>query len=348
LLDLALMLKPNFGSPRPAVNGQQSMAGYKKVGLVGDIGASNARFAIVLPDGRPTVTRSYASSDFGSIHDAVEKFLSDEPAAPRPIQAALAVASPVLGDEVAFTNSAWAFSIEGLRQSLGLERLEVVNDFTAQALAVPLLGPNDTAQVGAGAAISGAPVGLLGPGTGLGVSALVFGPCGPIPVAGEGGHVTMAPATEFENDVLDLMRKRFDHVSAERVLSGPGLVNLYSALCELRSVPAAAFTPAQIASPRIWTGDRLTREATSMFCAMLGTVAGNLALTLGARGGVYVSGGIVPRLGSFFMQSEFRSRFEKKGRFRSYLEKIPTFLVVRPVPALGGLISILKQTTPTS
>jgi glucokinase len=190
---------------------------------------------------------------------------------------------------------------------------------------------------------AGAPVGLLGPGTGLGVSALIPAPAGAAPVAGEGGHVTMAPVTARESAVLELMRKRYDHVSAERVLSGAGLINLYGALCELAGVPAAPFTPAQITSPRIWDEDPRTREATDTFCAMLGTVAGNLALTLGARGGIYIGGGIVPRFGRYLLQSEFRSRFEAKGRLRSYLAAIPTFVISRQLPALLGAAALLKQ-----
>jgi len=153
----------------------------------------------------------------------------------------------------------------------------------------------------------------------------------------------MAPANARESAVLDLMRKRYDHVSAERVLSGPGLVNLYATLCELSAAPAAPFTPAQITNPRMWDEDPRTLEATAMFCAMLGTVAGNLALTFGARGGIYIAGGIVPRLGSFFARTEFRTRFEAKGRLRGYLATIPSYVIVRPLPALLGATALLKQ-----
>jgi glucokinase len=155
--------------------------------------------------------------------------------------------------------------------------------------------------------------------------------------------VTLAPANAQESAILDLMRERYDHVSAERILSGPGLVNLYNTLCELAHAPAAPFTPAQITSPRIWNGDPRAHEATTIFCAMLGTVAGNLALTLGARGGIYIAGGIVPTLGAFFAQSEFRARFEDKGRMRGYLAAIPTYVIVRPLPALLGAAALLRE-----
>ena len=163
------------------------------------------------------------------------------------------------------------------------------------------------------------------------------------PIEGEGGHVTMAPMDAQESAVLELMRRRYDHVSAERVLSGPGLVNLYNVLCELAAVPAAPFTPPQITDPRSWREDPRTRDATAMFCAMLGTVAGNLALTLGARGGVYIAGGIVPRLGAAFAESGFRTRFEAKGRLRWYVAAIPTFVILRPLPALLGAAALLER-----
>jgi len=314
-----------------------------EVGLIGDIGATNARFALVQPDGSMTPPRVYALNDYSSISDAIDTYLAEESPAARPGQAVLAVASPITGDQVTLTNHTWTFSIEALRRHVGLRQLRVINDFAANALAVPHLGESDRVQIGAGSPITDAPIALIGPGTGLGVSALVPTQSDAVPIPGEGGHVTMAPANARESAVLDLMRKRYDHVSAERVLSGPGLVNLYATLCELSAVPAAPFTPAQITNPRMWDEDPRTLEATAMFCAMLGTVAGNLALTFGARGGVYVAGGIVPRLGSFFARTEFRTRFEAKGRLRGYLAAIPSYVIVRPLPALLGATALLKQ-----
>ena len=314
-----------------------------EVGLIGDIGATNARFALVQPDGSTTPPRVYALNDYPSISHAIDTFLAEESPPARPGQAVLAVASPITGDQVTLTNHTWTFSIEALRRHVGLRRLRVINDFAANALAIPHLGESDRIQIGAGSPITDAPIALIGPGTGLGVSALVPTQSGAVPIPGEDGHVTMAPANARESAVLDLMRKRYDHVSAERVLSGPGLVNLYATLCELSAVPAAPCTPAQITSPRMWDEDPRTLEATAMFCAMLGTVAGNLALTFGARGGIYIAGGIVPRLGSFFAGSEFRTRFEVKGRLRGYLATIPSYVIVRPLPALLGATALLKQ-----
>jgi glucokinase len=313
------------------------------VGLLGDIGATNARFALLQPDGKVTARRVYALSEYASLADAIDAYLADESPAAKPMRAALAVAAPVTGHEIRMTNHPWAFTIEALQEHFALERLHVVNDFAANAAAVPHLAQSDRIQIGGGEPIDNAPIGIIGPGTGLGVSAMVPSAKGPVTIAGEGGHVTMTPATAQESAILDIMRRRYDHVSAERLLSGAGLVNLYNTWCELAGTPAASYTAEQITSAVIWDQDPRTRETTSMFCAMLGTVAGNLALTLGARGGIYIAGGIVPRIAAFFAQSEFRSRFEAKGRLQSYLVEIPTYLIVEPMLGLLGAAVLLKK-----
>ena len=179
-------------------------------------------------------------NDHASLPDAIEAYLAEASPAARPLQAVLAVASPVTGDQVTLTNHPWSFSVEGLRRQLGFRRLRVVNDFVANAAAVPHLGDEDRLQIGGGAPVKDAPVGIIGPGTGLGVGAFAPTPNGAMTIAGEGGHVTMTPATAQESAILDLMRKRYDHVSAERLLSGPGLVNLYNTLCELAESPRRA------------------------------------------------------------------------------------------------------------
>jgi glucokinase len=308
--------------------------------LLGDIGATNARFAIVGASGALSHPRVLACADYPAIEAAIADYLRAE-GQKVPREAALAVASPTVGDQVTLTNHPWSFSISGLQRDLGLKRLLVINDFTANALAIPHLGAGDRMPVGGGTADPGSPVAIIGPGSGLGVSGLVPRPGGWTPLAGEGGHATMAPADPREGAVLDLMRRRFDHVSAERVLSGPGLVNLYNALAELDGVPAASYSAPQITDASIWEVEPLCREAVMMFCAMLGTIAGNLALFLGARGGVYVAGGIVPKLGPTFAESPFRERFEAKGRFRPYLAAIPTWVITHPVPAFLGLAGLL-------
>ncbi len=310
-------------------------------GLVGDIGATNARFALVQPDGSMGFTRAILCRDFASLGEAIATFLAEVPGA-KPSSSVLAVAASPEGDTVSLTNLAWTFSIEGLRKALGLTRLRIVNDFHANALAIPHLGANELIKIGGGDSIAEAPIGVLGPGSGLGVGALVFTADGSVAVPGEGGHVTMAAADSREAAVLEILRRRFGHVSAERVLSGPGLINLYGALRTLADAPAASLTAEEISHPDARADDRFAREATEMFCAMLGTIAGNLALTLGARGGIYIAGGIVPQLGDTFTQSAFRARFEAKGRFQPYLAKIPTFVITRPFAALLGAASLLR------
>jgi glucokinase len=307
------------------------------VRLVGDIGATNARFGLVSPAGELRHSRIYAVEDHPSIEHAILVYLAERGALPMPREGALAIASPITDDRIAMTNHPWSFSVAALRRSLGFERLEVINDFTAVALALPHLREADRMPVGGGAPAAGAPIAVLGPGSGLGVSGLVPTPEGRwVALVGEGGHVGMPPSTERESAVLAHLRRQFDHVSAERVLSGPGLVNLYNALAALERVPAKAYTAAQITDPATGAADSLCGEATRLFCAMLGTIAGDLALTLGARGGVYVAGGIVPKLGGVFAGSPFRERFEAKGRLRTYLAPIPTYVVTHPLPAFIG------------
>ena len=281
--------------------------------LVGDIGATNARFGLVSPDGAMLHSSTFACADFADIGEAIGAYLAQRGNLPMPRAGALAIAAPITGDLVRMTNHPWHFSVVALRDLLGFERLLVINDFTAVALAVPRLSAGDRMPVGGGTPVEGAPIAVIGPGSGLGVSGIVPSGSGWKALTGEGGHATMAPANDREDAVLCLMRRRFDHVSAERCLSGPGLVNLYNCLAALDGVPAAPYTAAQITDPETGAHDQLCREATAMFCAMLGTIAGNLALSLGARGGVYIAGGIVPRLGTRFAESGFRDAVRGQG-----------------------------------
>ncbi|HUI97765.1 MAG TPA: glucokinase [Xanthobacteraceae bacterium] len=314
--------------------------------LIADVGATNARFAVVSPDGGLQRPRVLACEDYSTIHGAIAVYLVEElplTDVRRLETAALAIAGPVTGDRVTLTNHPWSFSIDELRGALEVEHLHVVNDFAAVAAAMPHLETDERIQVGGGEPLPDAPIGVLGPGSGLGAGGLVATATGWLPLPGEGGHATMAAANARESAVLDRMRARYDHVSAERVLSGPGLVDLYNTLAEIDGVPAVACTAAQITDPAACDSNSFCREAVEMFCAMLGTVAGNLALTLGARGGLYVAGGIVPKLGARFAASAFRERFEAKGRLRPYLAQIPTYVVTHPFPAFLGLAALLTR-----
>jgi len=308
--------------------------------LLADIGGTHARFALASSGGFGTVV-TLRTADYAGPGAAVRAFLERaRPAAP-PAVAALACAGPVEDGRVRLTNSAWLIDGDGLRAELGFEDVRVINDFAAVAWAVPAFAPKDLRPIGGGEAASGAPAAVLGPGTGLGVATYLPARGGDAVVVGEGGHVSMAAVTDREAEVLAAARAELGHVSAERFLSGTGLVRLYRILAHLDGVEAPERTAAEIADAAAAGDCPLCGATVDMFCDMLGTVAGNLALTFGAHGGVYLAGGIVPRLGHRFAASRFRERFEAKGRFRAYLAPIPTAVVVHPEPAFLGLMRVL-------
>jgi glucokinase len=313
--------------------------------LLGDIGGTNARFALLAEDGALHDPRVLDCAAHAGLEDAAQAYLADCTQNSAPVRAAFCVASPVTGDAIEMTNRDWSFSIEGLRAGLGLEVLHVVNDFTAVALALPRLGPGDMTIIGGGSAVAGAPKALLGPGTGLGVSGLIPNREGGgwTPLATEGGHVTLPSTDQRQALVIEALRARFGHVSAERALSGPGLVNLYETLAAMEDTPAETLEPAEVMSRALAGTDRCATDALAMFSSMLGTVAGDLALSLGALGSIYIAGGIVPRMTEFLGKSDFRARFEDKGRFKDYMARIPTLVITRDQPAFLGLSSLLDE-----
>ena len=308
--------------------------------LLADIGGTNIRLAWQCQaDGPLMDTRVLACAQYPAVEDAIRAYLADVGIAP-PASAAFGIANPVTGDEVRMTNHSWSFSQRALRAGMGWQRLVVINDFTALALALPTLLPQQLRQVGGAAPVAGCAVGLVGPGTGLGVSGLVYPPGArqAVPLAGEGGHVTLAAQTPLEHDVLRILQARYGHVSAERAVCGAGLVDLYHAVRQLGGQAGAEVTSAaQVTELALQSSDPLALQALDLFCGFLGSVAGNLALTLGALGGVYIGGGMVPRLGEWFDQSSFRPRFEAKGRFQPYLAGIPCWVIdPAAAPALQG------------
>ncbi|MDH3981235.1 MAG: glucokinase [Gammaproteobacteria bacterium] len=310
-------------------------------GLIGDIGGTHARFALTTRDGIVENIAVLMCDDFPDLFSAIEAYLDQTRPHTRPARGALAVACPVSGDSVTMTNRDWSFSTDALCRRLGFDTLTIVNDFVAAAAAVPELREGDRLQVGGGTAAVNAPIAVLGPGTGLGVAALVPGGRGWIPLATEGGHVTLAAANDYEADILAGLRRRFGHVSAERALSGPGLVNLYETVADIKGRKPARLSPEEVTEHGLAGVDSSCLEAVDLFCCFLGTVASDLALSLGARGGVYIAGGIVPALGDAFIHSGFRNRFEEKGRFSEYLAAVPTLVIVNRYPALLGLRALL-------
>lgn len=309
--------------------------------LLADIGGTNARFTLA-EGGNLIETRIFPCADFSSLDAVAEAYLTaiGRNENNRPTRGAFDVAGPVTGDEIAFTNLAWKISIEKTRQALRFEQLKIINDFAAVAMCVPKLTEKDRVQVGDGAAVPGV-IGVLGAGTGLGVAGLVPTDHGLEVLPGEGGHVTMAASTDREAAVLSVLRGIYGHASAERVLSGPGIMNIYKALCKLEKVETKMTDPAQITGAALDGSDKICVEAITMFSQMLGTVASNLAVTLGAHGGIYIAGGIVPRLGGFFAEAGFRERFLDKGVMTKFVEPIPTFVITHPLPAFLGLLAAL-------
>ena len=305
--------------------------------LVGDVGGTRARFGVVAARGEGvTQIRELACDDHASLEAAVDGYLRETRVA-APASCAIAIATAVTGDRVSMTNRDWSFSIDALRARLGVARLLVVNDFTALALALPALSRGELEPVGGGTAMAGEALALLGPGTGLGVGCLVASGDTMLPLASEGGHMTLSATDEREERVVAALRRAFGHPSAERALSGNGLVNLYRVACADAGRAPELLSPPDVTARALARADDACVEAVELFFALLGGVAGNLALVVGARGGVYIGGGIVTRLGDWIHRSRFRERFESKGRLRPYLSSIPVWLI-RPgsPPALRG------------
>lgn len=306
-------------------------------GLVGDIGGTNARFALVRSSGQPLVHGlTLPTTGFADLASALQAY-AEQAGMRLPAQACIAIANPIDGDVLRMTNTDWVFSIEETRERLGLQTLRMLNDWEAMALAVPTLGDQERIAIGGGQAVPNAPCGLIGPGTGLGVSSLVRSRAGEwLALPGEGGHVTLSPGHPREADILRVLWRHHPHVSAERVISGMGLENLYQALCELDGQAAQALSAAQIAERALQATCPICHEALQTLCSLLGRVAGNLALTLGARGGIYLGGGMLQHWREFFIASPFRASFEAKGRFAPYMQSIPTWLICAEQPALRG------------
>ncbi len=315
--------------------------------LLADIGGTNARFALEIGPGQVRLIEVLPCADYPTLADALRAYLGSAPVLAGGhsgiVHAALAIANPITGDLVRMTNHHWEFSIEALRLELGLQTLVVANDFTALARSLPYLRDEQKVQVGGGAAVPFTPLGLVGAGTGLGVSGLIPAGEGWTALLSEGGHTTFSPANEAEVAILQFAWRQFEHVSAERLMSGDGIELIYRALAEEAGVPDQGLRAAEI-SRRALAGEcALCDSVIEAFCGMLGTVAGNLAITLGAQGGIYIGGGIVPRLGERFHRSSFRTRFEQKGRFVHYLSQVPTFVITADYPAFLGVSAILSE-----
>jgi glucokinase len=309
--------------------------------LLGDIGGTNARFALFAA-GTLGPVEHYPVAAYANIAAAVTAFLARQEQAETITSAVLGVAGPVEEGRTELVNSGWVIDAAALREGLGLRRAVLINDFEAIAWALLKFTPDHLTSIGAGRAQPGRVMVALGPGTGLGLAAMIPGEPNRV-IATEGGHANLAGSSEREDAVIAQMRRKIGRVSVERAMSGPGLQNLYGAIAELDHADVPPRSAAEISQSAIDGSCPVSKAALDMFCAMLGTIAGDAALLFRARGGVYLAGGILPRIIDYVAQSEFRTRFEAKGRMRGYLETIPTSIVIHTDPAFLGLIAAIES-----
>lgn len=313
--------------------------------LIGDIGGTNARFALATPD-RPGFHEvlELRCEDFATADEAIRHYL-EATGAGTPDAMCLAAAGPVIDGAVKITNNHWDISAADTRATFGIEAVRLLNDFTAIAYSIPLLTETEVRSIGrhdhGWLPAKSFNVAILGPGTGLGVAGLCRRDGVLLPVTGEGGHVGFAPETELQLEILKVLRGRFDRVSAERLIAGSGLENIYLALKKIRDESGPELRAAEIFRER--PGSKLAAEAVDVFFELLGQVAGDVALTLGAVDGVYIAGGIAKRYPDMLEESRFRRAFESKGRRRKFMEQIPTRLITYDQPGLlGAAYSVLE------
>ena len=306
------------------------------VGMVGDVGGTNARFALVDTEGRIRNLHVFEAKKYASLTDVIADFLERTMGRKRPPRAVIAVAGPVLDGEIEFTNLDWQISEGDLLAAFEFEAVKLINDFAGQALACPLLTADDLRPLGPKLrGGSDCPMVVMGAGTGFGVAGLARGDRGDLALATEGGHAAFAPSDDVEFAAWKRLKAEHGRVSIERLLSGRGLYDLYQTIAVMRGAPVF-FADERAVMEAGNAGDELAGETLDRFCGILGSVAGDLALTFGARGGVFISGGIAPRMAERLASGPFRERFEAKGRLRPYLEQIPTSLVLHPYPAIIG------------
>lgn len=303
-----------------------------QVGLVGDIGGTNVRFALArVENGQPVLIspRDYLAKDYGSAESAAKAYLAEYPEY-RPTVAALAVAGPVLDGQIRFTNTDWTISEKGFAEALGLSSATLLNDFAALVMATPILTPDALHTIGPNSTgRANTSIAALGAGTGLGVSCLVRNGVTETVATSEGGHMSLAAVDELEVEIWRWLTAKFGRVSAERILSGPGLLNLYQAMCEINDATGDCLTPADV-TLRARAGDAVAQATREQFCKFLGSFAGDVALVYGALGGVYLGGGLTRHFMDMIDNGMFRGRFEAKGRFDAYMKAIPTHIILHP------------------
>lgn len=327
-----------------------SSASGECINLVADIGGTNIRLAITSANNRLTDIQTYRCEKFSGLLQVIDQYMTEKQLKGQKVNACLAIACPVDNDLISMTNLPWKFSQHELKQQLNLNSLCLINDYTAIAMAIPFLSNEQKVQIGSGESTADKAISVCGPGTGLGVATLV--PMGNKwhCLSGEGGHVDFAPVDEVEIKILQYLQERKGRVSYEQLLSGYGLEQIYQALTSLNgwknnhSAEADKLSAEQITARAIASTCPVCYQALSVFCGVLGSFAGNLALTANSLGGVYIAGGIVPRFIEFVQQSDFRGRFDTKGRLSSLTQQTPTYVISEKQPGLLGASAYLSQT----
>ncbi len=314
--------------------------------VVADIGGTNARFALASgkKDGLYVLEKTLIlkGKDFATFEDALSAYL-ESLGDIKPTAMCAAIAGPVIGDIVQMTNLSWKFSCRAVAAQFGFEAFEAMNDFAAVAAGVPLMGQEHLVTLKDGAAAANGNKAVFGPGTGLGVAGVIRHNNLWLPNPCEGGHINIAPSSTFEADVIKAAIGHLGHVSAESFISGPGLVHLYKAICEVEGNTPANYEPSDISTKAIDGSDAACRTTLETFCSLLGSFAGNLALTYGATGGIYLAGGILPRFIDFVKTSNFATKFAHKGPMSPYVENIPAYLITHPELAFNGAAAWLEQ-----
>jgi glucokinase len=309
--------------------------------FIADVGGTNIRLA-QKRDGKLVEIQKYLCNDFDNIDSAIEHYLQQFPDLVFSA-GCIAIACPVPGDWVKMTNHSWQFSIQKLKNSLQLDWLAVINDFDSVAHSLPVLDENQKVQIGGGEPNVRGNIAVFGPGTGLGVSHLTYTQQGWQSLDGEGGHVDFAPVDEQDLIIWHFLKDKYGHASAEEVMSGRGVVQIYQALAQSQNQAVLYSDAAEITSRALNKSCALCQATLEQFCKIMGSFAGNLALNLATTGGVYVGGGIAPRFIDYLKQSDFRARFEAKGRFRDYVAPIPIYIITEPDHGLIGAAAYLEQ-----
>jgi glucokinase len=313
--------------------------------VVGDFGGTNARIALVEQAGAPFEIRTYPSNDFATGTAVIERYLDDvgRDAADTVRGCCIAIAGPVDDGRGRLTNGRIECDARAIEAALGFEHALVINDFTAVGHALPVLPQSALRTIGPELRGVGT-IAALGPGTGLGMGFVAPDGSGWRVLPSEGGHGNLAPSDPLEVEVLGHLMRRFDFVGWETVLSGPGLVNLYAAVCDVWGTAPEVDDPSAITARAVTIEDPVCHQTLEVFCNLLGTAAGGLAMTVCATGGVYVAGGIVPRIADFVAQSQFRRRFDARGPMSYYVKAIPTYLVLETELGLLGAAAAYRST----